>query len=449
MTRASFSRLLMCGTAFALLATAAHASSFEDALTAAYERNPRIKQERERLKGTDEGLAQAASGFRPTISGSYGRGRQQTSLNGGADNRSTYENQGLRLEQPLYRGGGTLAAMDSAKERIKAGQYELVAVEQQVLLDAVTAYMNVVANSSILELSRANERVLTEQLNAATTRFQVGEVTRTDVAQSQVRVSDAHTAVIAAEGQLNSAIATFERVVGYRPEGEFVIPTQMPELPATLEEALERGRAASPRLLAAIHAAKSSLYDVRTSKASLLPRVSLVGSISRDDGAGSFGNTSFDQDRLGVEVTVPLYQSGAEYSRVRQAKAASRQREHASIDARQAVDESVVQGWEQLQAATATMATRNAQIKSAELALEGVKQEHQFGVRTLLDVLDAEQELFAARTDLVRAERDRMVAAHTLAFRLGQLTPAAVGVQAVPYNPQANADDVAWKSIGF
>lgn len=430
-------------------ATTAAASTFEDALTSAYENNPRIKQERERLKATDESLSQATSGFRPTASANYGTGRQETSLNNLPEIRSDFTTKGVRVEQPIFRGGGTISSLRSARERVKAGQYDLQAVEQQVLLDAVTAYMEVVSTSSILALAKANENVLNEQYNATQTRFNVGEVTRTDVAQSQARLSDARTAVISAEGRVLSALATFERIIGYRPHGELIIPNRLPELPLNLAEAIEIGRKASPQLLSAIHAAKSSLYDVRSNQATLMPRVSLVGQINRDDGAGAFGNTSFNQDRFGVEVNIPLYQSGSEYSRIRQAKAVSRQRDHLSTDTRQAMEEAITQAWEALETATATIGTRNQQIKAAEMAVDGVKQEQQFGVRTVLDVLDAEQELFAARTNLVRAERDKTIAAYTLLFRLGKLDPASVGVASVLYSPQENADDVVWKFLGY
>jgi TolC family type I secretion outer membrane protein len=427
----------------------AHASSFEDALGSAYQNNPQIKSERARLQATDEGVSQAVSGFRPTISANYNRGRQESSLGGAAETRTNSELKSLRVEQPIFRGGGTWSSYQSALEQVKSGQHQLSAIEQRVLLDAVTVYMNVVSSSAILELSRKNMAVLEEQLNAANTRFQVGEVTRTDVAQSEARLSDSKSRVIAAEGQLLSAIASYERVIGMRPEGTLMVPEALPELPLKLEDALQRARAANPQLLAAIYAAKASDYDVRTTKAALLPRVSLVGSMSRQKGGGQSGNTEFDQDRLGVEVAIPIYQAGAEYSRVREAAATARQRSHDSIDQRQSIDEAVIQSWEQLESAVATITTRNDQIKAAELALEGVKQEQQYGSRTVLDVLDAEQELFSARTNLVRAQRDRIVAAHSLAFTLGQLTPRNLNLQVATYDPQAHADEVGWKTIGY
>lgn len=431
------------------LSGTANATSFEDALASAYMNNPQIKAERERQQATDESVSQAVSGFRPTIGATYSRGRQKSELEGASGVTSTTESKALRLEQPLFRGGGTWSSYQSALQQVKSGQYQLAAVEQGVMLSAVTAYMDVVATSAILDLSRKNAEVLKEQLSAANTRFQVGEVTRTDVAQSEARLSDAKSSVISAEGALLSAMATYEKVIGIRPDGTLMVPDKLPELPLSLDESLERARAANPELLSAIHTAKASDYDVRTSQAALLPRVSLVGTLSRQKGAGSSGDSDFDQDRIGLEVAIPLYQSGAEYSRVREASAVARQRDHESIDMRRAVDEAVTQAWERLESAIATIGTRNDQIKAANLALDGVKQEQQYGSRTVLDVLDAEQELFGARTNLVRAQRDRIVAAYNLAFRLGQLTPQTLALNVEVYDPQTNANEVGWKTIGF
>jgi len=432
------------------VASPALAESLNDALVATYSNNPTIKAERDRQRATDEEVAQAVSGFRPNASANYARGRQRLA-NGGAD--WTYgdtENRSLTVRQPLFRGGGTFSGYNSAKQRVRAGEQQLRSIEQQALFDAVTAYMDVVTAVSILELSRGNEDVLNKQLTAAQERFEVGEVTRTDVAQSQARLSVARGNVIAAEGRLISAIAVFERIVGYKPEGVLEQPAALPELPATLEEAMQQARSSNTDLLAAIHLAKSSHYDVWTNTATLLPQVDVVGNMSRQEGVGVLGvNSEFDQDSIAVEVSIPLYQSGAEYSRVREAKNIARQRQYEVQDARQNVEQGVANAWEQLETAMATIATRQQQIEAAEVALEGVRQEQEYGARTVLDVLDAEQELFNARTNLVQANRDRVVAAYNLTRALGKLTPEYLGLPIASYDPRAHYDDTKWLPIGF
>lgn len=440
---------IILGCMCAMQASAAHAMRFEEALAQAYQNNPQIKAERQKLQATDETVAQAASNYRPNVSAGYSHGRQSNSFGGSSTTYSNYDQKTLTITEPLFRGGGTWSSIHSADQQVKSGQYKLSALEQNVLLNAVIAYMDVVQNSAILELAHKNQDVLAEQLNAANTRFQVGEVTRTDVAQSEARLSDAKSSVISAEGNLLSSMATFERMIGSRPDDSLTVPDTFPELPASLTEAQQRAVNANPELLSAIHLAKASSFDVRTAEATLLPTVSLVGSLSRQQGAGTGGNSDFDQDKIGIQMTIPLYQAGAEYSRVREASAVARQRDHETVDTRQSITESVTQAWEQLESAIAIIGTRNDQIKAADLALDGVKQEQQYGARTVLDVLDAEQELFTARTNLVRAQRDRIVAAFTLAYRLGQMTPDALRLNVERYNPATNADRVSWQPIGF
>ena len=422
---------------------------FVDALVATYQNNPRIKAERERQKATDEGVSQALSGFRPTVSADYSKGRQRTAFNGGAANTSDSENRSLSVEQPLFRGFGTISGYQSAKQRTKAGAYTLSATEQRVLLEAIAAYMDVVSDVAILDLARNNREVLAKQLEASNERFNVGEVTRTDVAQSEARLSQAKTQLIAAEGRVISSMAEFERTIGYKPEQELEAPKVIPQLPATLDEALAQARRANPELLAAVHSAKSSEFDVRTRQSTILPRVSLVGSLSRQDGAGVLGSSEFNQDSIAVQVSVPLYQSGAEYSRVREAKNTARQRSAEAIDTRMAVDEAVTQAWEQLETAINTIGTRNDQINAAEIALDGVKQEQEYGARTILDVLDAEQELFNARTNLVAAQRDRVVAAYNLLLTLGRLTPQYLELPVAQYDPNVHYESIKWLPIGF
>lgn len=445
----SHTRLFAAALAVLLASTSlAHASSFTDALESTYRSNAEIKAERQRQEATDEGVARALSGFRPTIGLGYERGEESASANG-VDFDGSYEEQTATLNQPLFRGGSTIADYQASKQRSIAGRMQLSALEQRVLLDAVTAYMDVVSSSAILQLSRNNEYVLSEQLGAARERFDVGEVTRTDVAQSEARLSNARTDVIAAEGQLISALAAFERTIGYKPQGALTVPDQLPTLPASLDEALEKARHGNPQLLSTIHVAKSARFDVNNDMGVIFPQVSLVGSLTRSEGSNIFGASDYDQDRIGVRVSVPLYQSGAEYARVREAKAIARQRKHESMDTRRLIEQQVAQAWEDVETAVATINTRDDQIKAASTALEGVRQEQEYGARTVLDVLDAEQELFIARTNLVRAQRERVVAAYNLALVLGELTPQALALNVEQYDAREHYEDTKYKFIGF
>ena len=429
-------------------AAVAHASSFTDALEHTYRTNPEIRAERLRQEATDEDVARAMSGYRPTVGLGYDRGEQKVSVNG-FDYDGKYEEKTANFTQPLFRGGSTIADYQASKQRVRAGKYRLSAIEQQVMLDAIGSYMDVVAGSAILQLSRNNELVLGKQLAAARDRFAVGEVTRTDVAQSESRLASAQSEVLGAEGQLITFIALFERTIGYKPEGALTVPDHFPTLPASLDEAMLRARGANPQLLSSIHTAKSAKYEVRNDMGTLLPQVSLVGSLARNEGANSIGATEYDQDRIGVRVSIPLYQSGAEYARVREAKATARQRKYETMDAQREVEQQVAAAWEDLETALATIRVRESQIHSAEVALDGVKQEQAYGSRTVLDVLDAEQELFLARTNLVRAQRERVVAAYRVALTLGELTPANLGLAVANYDANEHYEDTKYKFIGF
>lgn len=435
--------------AMSALATPAFANTFADALKSTYETNPRIKSQREALMATDELAAQAASGFRPNVSADYNYGRQRTDF---ANNDWSYSNgitRGLSVEQPLFRGGTTVANMGSARQRIKAGQSQLNAVEQSVMLEAITAYMDVVEAQAILELSRNNERVLERQLGGTRERFEYGDVTRTDVAQSEARYSNAKAAVTTAEGALISAIATYERIVGYKPLESLDVPQSYPPIPATLTEALTLSREQNPSFLAAIHTEKSANYDVNANIGTILPQVSLVGSMNRANNAGVLGDTDSATDSLALSVRIPLYQSGAEYSRVREAKARARQRQEEASNSLVTITETTTQAWEQLETSISTITSREDQIRASEIALDGVKQEQEYGARTVLDVLDAEQELFNSRTNLVRAQRNRIVAVYNLLSTLGQLTPENLQLATSSYDPEVNYDDVKWQFIGF
>ena len=428
---------------------AADGDVFKDALASTYQNNPRIKAERQRLEATDEGVAQAVSGFRPSAGITYDRGRQRTDFAGAGNVYSDVDSKGLRIEQPLFRGFGTISSFRAAKQRVRAGQADLQAVEQAVMLQAITAYMDVVASQSILELSRNNKDVLDKQLQASKDRFDVGEVTRTDVAQSEARLSQARTDVIEAEGQLISSIAAFERTIGFKPEGALNVPDHAPELPVSLQEALDKAQAANPQLLAALRNYKASDYDITTNISTILPRVSLLATMTDQEGAGALGNSTFKQDAVTVNFQIPLYQSGAEYSRVREAKAIARQQKHNAMETELSVEEAVTRAWEDLETSIATITEREDQIKAAEIALDGVKQEQEYGARTVLDVLDAEQELFSSRTNLVRAQRDRVVATYNLLVTLGELTPEALELGVASYDPNEHYNDVKWQPIGF
>lgn len=425
--------------------------SFGQTLVSTYQNNPRIKAQQKALAGLDENVSQAVAGWRPSAEANYsnGRGRTRSNTPGNDDwNYSDRETRGLTVVQPIFQGGETIAQTSRAENLVTAGRADLRATEQQVLLEAITAYMDVLRDQSVLDLSRNNQEVLKKQMQASQERFDVGEVTKTDVAQSEARLSRAESDTIQALGSLRISEANFERSVGKRPSN-ITVPQSYPAVPRSLDEAVKIGQKNNPGIISANFRQESSEDEVDINVARILPDVNLRGSMSRDDGAGTDGNLRFDEDNVLMTVRVPLYQSGAEYSRIRQAKENASQRKFELLNAKDVNRQEVTQAWENLQTSIATIRSQQDAINAAEVALDGVKQEHLYGTRTVLDVLDAEQELFIARVNLVRAERNRVVSLYTLLSSVGQLTLQNLGLQTTVYDPSEHYDDVKYQFIGF
>lgn len=430
--------------AIALAAAAAGAQTIDETLAAAYRSNPLLQAERARQRATDETIAQALSGWRPTVSVSSDIGRARD-WNTTTDTvrKTVTETTRMRspasvagtVRQPLYRGGRTVAETSRAENNIQRGRALLQGVEQQVLLDAATAHLNLLRDTAVLDLNTNNEQVLTRQLAATRDRFQVGEVTRTDVAQAEARIARARADRIQAEGNLTSTRANYRRVVG---EGPTTIqPARLPpNLPPSEPVALQRV-VENPSVIAATFNEKAARDNVDVVAGELLPTVNLQGTLSRGEEATTRG---VDGDRASVQLTfvVPLYQQGLVEARIREAKQVAGQRRIELDDARRRAREDTTRSWEALNTARARMVAIQAQIRAAEVALEGVIQESRVGSRTVLDVLDAEQELLNAKVQLVQSQRDEVVAAFQLTAATGQLTAARLGLPVEIYDPTRN-----------
>jgi TolC family type I secretion outer membrane protein len=435
--------------------------ALQKALSHTYRTNPEIKAQRKVLEQLNENVSQAFSGWLPTASIDYNKGRQRNRfsqsqqgnslINSQQDSRWSYSDNEVRqltVEQPLFRGGETVAQTNSAEKQVEAGRAELTNTEQEIMLRAITSYMDVVRDRSVLELSRNNVDVLRKQLQASRDRFDVGEVTRTDVAQSEARLARAQNDEILAKGALTTSIANFERFVGYTPE-ELSVPEAFPEIPATVEEAVTIALESNPALISAMYRSEAAEDDVDVNVARILPDVSLRGTMRREQGAGIIGNADFDNDAVTVNVSVPLYQSGAEYSRIRASKSRLSEQRFQLSNVRDQVRQTVVQSWEDLETSISAIRATNEAIAAAQIALKGVRQEQLYGARTILDVLDAEQELFSAEVSLVRAQRDRIVAIFTLLARMGRLTPEMLVLDTPAFNPKEHYEDVRYQVIGF
>lgn len=412
------------------------AQSLKDALAAAYGSNPTLLAARARLRATDENVASARGGWRPDvrISGNAGASRQHGNR---VPKKVTTHPYGARLTvtQPLYNGGDTVAAIAAAEARSRARRFDLSGQEQGIFLAVVTAYMDVVRAQSVVDLNRHNETRLRRRLEATQDRFEVGELTRTDVAQAESRLARSTANLIRARGELEISRAAYEAVVG-TPPGRLVNPAMAITLPASQPAAVDQALANNPLVDAAVHDWRAAMRDVERARAGLLPSLSLVGEAARQRQEQAMVS-SRRQFSLTAQFNIPLYQQGVASSGVR----ASRQRVSAArarIDeARRTARDSAARAWESYRSSLAEIEAVRQEEQAARVALDGVEQEAGVGQRTVLEVLDAEQELLDAQVRLVRAERDVQVNGYGLLAAVGAMTADGLDLPVARYDAEA------------
>lgn len=422
------------------------AETLEEALANAYSNNPTLRAQRASQRAVDETVSQERAGWRPTVTLSAAATEKRTDTNRGNAVTTTPLSIGISVTQPLYRGGRTVNGTQQAEFNVLAARARLIAVEQQVLRDTVAAYVDVLRDQATVQLNQNNMAVLQRQLDATRDRFEVGEVTRTDISQAEARLSRARSDFIQAEGNLEISRADYANLVGHPPENLERVPA-LTGLPRTQEEALEGALARNPALVAANSAEQASDFAVRSGRGKLMPTVSLIGDLTHSEETAVAGLES-DTASITARLSVPLYQSGSEHSKVRQLRQTNNQRRIEVEESRRAVIEDVTQAWERLNTATARIRSRADQVAAAELALDGVRQEAEVGSRTVLDVLDAEQELLDARVALVAVERDEYVAGFDLRAAVGRLTAQDLGLPVEIYDPTDYYRAVRNKLIG-
>ena len=407
------------------LAGPAAAETLPEALAKAYLNNPTLLAARAELRVVDEGVPQALSGWRPTVSATAEAGREwddsETGSSGsaGGSDWQTPVSAALRLSQPIYRGGRTVAGTSQAENLVRAQRAALLSVEQDVLLRAATAYMDALRDEAVLQLTISNEQVLVRQLEATQDRFTVGEITRTDVAQSESRLARATALRIEAEGALTASRAIYREVIGDLP-GALVSPDPLAGLPRSEAETVA-GSADAPDLRAAEFTERAARDGIDVAFGELLPTVTLNGDVTTQDDVGS-RNSQSDSASIAAQLVVPLYQAGAVASRVRAAKERVFQRRREIDEQRRRAEQQATGAWQNLETARAQIVSFESEVRATRIALDGVRQEAEVGARTVLDVLDAEQEALDAQVNLVTARRDEVVAGFQVLAAVGRLT---------------------------
>lgn len=454
--------------ALALLAAhPAAGQTLQEALAQAYSNNPTLLAARAQLRATDENVPQALAGWRPTVvvTGAYGVADISTRSNRvntpiAAATQFTPVGQfpfvsqsrspvaaTASVTQPIFRGGRTIAQTRQAENAVLAQRSNLLATEQQVLLEGVNAYIGVIQNTELLRLNINNEQVLGRQLQATNERFRVGEITRTDVAQAESRLAGARSNRTQAEGNLQIARATYQRVIGEAP-GRLTNPQPL-QLPVrSAAEAQAQAVANNPAVVAALFSAAAARDNVDVQISTLLPQVSATAQVFRQDNQAGRGIQQ-NGGQATLNLSVPIFQGGAEHALVRQARQQAQQ-QLAQVDVqRRLAAQQAQQSWEQLRSARATVESVRAQIRAAEIALDGVQREAIVGSRTTLDVLNAEQELLNARTSLVNALATVVTGSYGVAGSIGRLTAQDLGLPVELYDMRAYYAAVRDRWVGL
>lgn len=442
MTKWSLGRAVVHGTiaAAALLSVGlwtgpGRADTLTEALISAYLTNPRLATGRSQLRAVDEEVPQALAAGRPQVilDGTVDALTADTDISERDDRITRGINFSVR--QPLYAGGGIQAGVRRAENEVRAERALLLATEQQVLFDVVDAYTATWRDRAVLELALTTEQRIQRQLQATRDRFEVGEVARTDVAQAEARLARAQADIETARADLAASTAFYRDVIGIDP-GILADPEAFADLPSSQAEA-QALAAANPNITSATFRLQAAREGIDVAFADLLPSLDLTGNY-RYQQEESRAIDRRDEARVGVQLSVPLFQGGADRSRVRQNRQLVDARRSELEDTLRGVQRSVSASWERIIAAQAALAALQEEVRANQIALDGVEEEALVGQRTVLDVLDAEQELFDSQTNVVRARREWIVATYQLKSALGELTVAGLDLPVQPFNDTAN-----------
>ena len=447
-------RVLGAVIVLSLWATGAWAETLADVLVRAYQGNPQLNAERARLRATDESVPQAMAGYRPQIKIELGSGLQSVRnlLPGGDAQSATLRpwSAGVTVNQTLFNGMRTGSAVRRAEAQVRAGREQLRIVEQNVLLDAVTAYASVLTNQALVEAQRSNVAFLRETLGTTTKRYEAGDVTPTDVAQAQARLNRGIADLNNAEVNLAVSLAIFAQVIG-APPGRLAPADPIDRLlPRAREEAVAVGRRGHPSILAASFEVDMAQSAIHIAQANLYPTVGVQGSVSRArDSDPTLGVTRTDQASVLGTLNVPVYDGGLAASQVRQAKETLSQTRIQLARVRAQAETAAIAAWATNEGSRVSLAAADSEVRAASIAVAGVQREAQAGQRTTLDVLNAQQDLIAARSRLIVAQRDRVIASYTLLSAVGRLDHKTLGLRTPDYDADTHYHQVrdAWHGV--
>ncbi len=428
--------------------TAAPTEGLREALASAYLTNPELAGSRDNLRSLDEGVAQAEALKRPKLSADIGFAQNYAQLDS-FGNKGRDVTAQAQLTVPLYRGGLIRNSIRAAEGRVSAGRYDLAALENDILTRTTIAYEDTRRDAEVVDLDRNQVRVLAEQLRQSRDRFEVGDLTRTDVAQSEARLANADAVLRAAQANLVASQQAFVRVVGHAP-GVLAPPPPLGSLPDTSEKAVSLAVDGNPNLLAARASEKAAGYDVGVARAGRRPTLNATGGANYvnylGDAASAFGvpqetpgiANARVAETVGLTLTIPILQGGATSSRIRQSQALQSVALTTIARTERQVTEQARNDFEQLISSRAQTQSAEVAVHANALALEGVRAENSVGLRTIIEVLNAEQELLNSRVLLVRARHDEYVAGFNLLAALGRANVEDLAIDVARYDTQSN-----------
>lgn len=433
------------------------AETIFDAMAKAYQNNPDLNAVRAGLRATDEGVPIAKSGYRPRI----GATAQGTFTRLGTERLSPFfpatpliqndfhtGSASITITQQVFDGFQTLNNVKAAEANVFSSRETLKANEISILLAAAQSYANIARDQRVVSIRKRNLAFLKEQLNAARSRLDVGEGTRTDVSQAEAELAGAQAILVNAVSQLKQSEALYVQIVGDAPRGVKQPAPASKALPKSLDQAVAAGLRDHPTIAAALYNVDAAGYRVKSAEGTMLPGVVVQGALSRNttdrDGSPDTSNAS-----ITARLEVPLYQGGAEYGQIRQAKERMGQQQILVDSARAEVQQTIVSAHAQFEAALATTSANKAQVSAANMALAGVIEERKVGQRTTLDVLDAQQSVLVAEESLVASERNAVVASYSLLAAAARLTVRSQGLKVAEYRPEDHYEAVKDKWFGL
>ncbi|MDH4985152.1 TolC family outer membrane protein [Aminobacter anthyllidis] len=441
-------------SATALSPLSASAETILGALAKAYQNNSQLNSARAGVRVIDEGVAIAKSGYRPTINGSASIDYSTTRNSRNAStNRLTTGSFGIEIRQSLFDGFQTKNNVAAAEARVRAQNQSLRNTEQNILFDAASAYMDVIRDRQIAALRERSLQFLGEQVRAARSRFDVGEGTRTDVAQADASRSAALAQLAAARAQALSSAATYRRLVGEEPKSLKAASPLAKLLPRSLDSAAALAAEQHPAIQATEHLADAAGFSVKSAEGALLPQLSASAGVSqahRDTNPGPGSQDGWTTSaNIGASLVVPIYQGGRASATVRQSKESLGQARIEIDVSRDQVRQAVTSAWTQYTAAREAVAANREVISAAQLALNGVIEERNVGQRTTLDVLNSQRDVIDAQINLATAERDVVVASYAILSAAGNLSVERLNLQVTKYKPEEHYNAVKDKWIGL